>query len=99
RLKRTVPAPTTLLFVAVRTGGFAFASMTKTSRSGSESATRAFQLRLISSTQFVPLNLTMRPVAGAPDVEPGGGGGMPPFGVTSCSLIDVVRLPDSKPAA
>src|SRR5262245_65282597 len=42
-----------------------FALKAKTSRSGRENGTWLFQLRPSTSTQFVPLNLTMTPVSGA----------------------------------
>src|SRR5262249_24595098 len=98
-LKSTVPTPVTLLVPLTSAGGLALASMMKTSRSGRLNGTWAFQLRLISSTQLVPLNLTMRPVGGAPAVDPAGGGGNPPFAVTLPSMIDVVRLPEWNAAA
>jgi len=62
-------------------------------------ATDGLQSRPISSRQCEPSNLTIRPVSGAPAVEPFGGGGSPPLLVTSCSVIVVVWLPESKMAA
>src|SRR6516165_4454990 len=98
-LKMTVPTPVTLLVPETSAGGLALASMMKTSRSGRLNGTWLFQLRLISSTQLVPLNLTMRPVAGAPAVAPAGGGGDPPFPLTAVWVIVVVRLPEWNAAA
>src|SRR4030095_17034760 len=91
-LKSTVPTPVTLLVPATSAGGLALASMMKTSRSGRLNGTCEFKLRLISSTQLVPLNWTMSPVGGAPGVEPAGGGGRPPFDVTLGSRIAVGRV-------
>ena len=62
-LKSTVP---TCAQLDVGTGGFAFALIANTSRSGSEKRTALFQLRLSSSCHwFAPgLNLTIRPTSG-----------------------------------
>src|SRR5437763_1187277 len=97
-LKSTVPTPVT---TPVDAGGVASASSTNTSSSGNAKATDALQLRPISSSQWpvAGSNRTMRPVLGAPGVEPGGGGGSPPFALTTCSVIAVVRLPESSTAA
>src|SRR5947208_16045882 len=97
-LKSTVPTPVT---TPVDAGGVASASSTNTSSSGNAKATDALQLRPISSSQWpvAGLNSTTSPVLGAFGVEPAGGGGSPPLLVTTCSVIAVVRLPDSRTAA
>ena len=45
-------------------GGVAIALIANTSLSGKLKRTMLSQLRFISSTQFVPLNLTMSPTSG-----------------------------------
>src|SRR5947207_2928444 len=74
---------------------------TKTSSSGNEKATDALQFRPISSSQcpVAGSNFTTSAVPGAPGVDPGGGGGRPPFALTTCSVMLVVWLPDAKTAA
>ena len=94
-LKRTVPTPVTKPGGEVGESAFTM----NTSWSGSANATDALQSRPISSRHREPSNLTMRPVFGAPPVEPAGGGGSPPLLVTTCSVIAVVRLPEWKIAA
>src|SRR5581483_7461654 len=98
-LKSTVPTCWTKFVPAASAGGFAFASIRNTSLSGSANGTSALQLRLISSTQLVPLNLTMSPVFGRPGVEPGGFGGRPPLLVTAGSVMVVVWFPEWNAAA
>ncbi len=97
-LKSTVPTPATL---PVWVGGFALALIRKTSWSGRLKATRALQLRAISSSQrpLPGLNLTMRPVCGPLGVEPTGFGGRPPLAETTVSVMLVVRLPEWNTAA
>ena len=58
---RIVPTP---LALAISTGGFATASIAKTSLSGSEKRTASFQVRPSGSTQSVPSNLTIIPTSG-----------------------------------
>ncbi len=76
-LKMTVPTPVTRPVTLEVPNCEASASIRKTSSSGRENGTNALQSRLISSTHALPLNLTIRPVSGAPGVELGGGGGRP----------------------
>ena len=97
-LKSTVPTPLT---TPTSAGGVASASSRNTSSSGSEKATDGLQLRPISSSQrpVVGSNFTIRPVFGAPEVDPGGGGGRPPLAVTTSSVIAVVWLPELRTAA
>src|SRR2546425_6773030 len=98
-LKSTVPTPVTTFVPPTSAGGLALALMRKTSLSGRLKATKLLQSRLISSTHWVPLNLTMSPTSGGLGVEPVGGGGLPPLAATTDSATVVVRLPESKMAA
>ena len=102
-LKMTVPTPLTTFVPPAGASGVELALIRKTSLSGSANGTNALQSRLISSTHWLPLNLTMRPVLGAPGVEPGGGGGRPCgllfWLLTTVSVIVVVRLPELNTAA
>src|SRR5262249_58898076 len=93
------PTAVKLFVPEIGAGGDAVASMMETSRSGRLNGTWLFQLRLISSPQSVPLNLTMRPVAGAPGVAPAGGGGDPPLLLTAVWMMVVVRFPEWNAAA
>src|SRR5439155_1537240 len=86
-LKSTVPTPVTKLVPETSASGVASAFRRKTSLSGTAKATDALQSRPISSRHLEPSNLTMRPVSGAPPVDPDGGGGSPPLLVTTCSVI------------
>src|SRR5258706_15530583 len=106
-LKMTVPTCTTLFALAKSAGVAASASIRKTSRSGRLNGTCASQLgapgalpRSSSQRPLAGLNFTIRPVLGAPGVEPGGNGGRGlPLPDTVGSRIDVVWLPVMKPAA
>src|SRR5262245_53118468 len=65
-LNRVVPTPANWLPTPpTATGGLAIALIANTSLSGSEERTESSQLRRSSSTQWLPLNLTMSPVSGA----------------------------------
>src|SRR2546430_16936556 len=101
--KMTVQPGVRVLVPPAGASGVELASIRKTSLSGSENGTNALQSRLISSTHWLPLNLTMRPVLGAPGVDPGGGGGRPCGGLfwllTTSSGIVVGGLPELNAAA
>ena len=104
-LNRTVPTPTTSLVPPTRAGGAAFASMMKTSLSGSENGTWPFQLLVGRSSFQVPdaaSNLTMSPTGGFGVwyTDSTGSGGRPwALAATTVSLMDVVRLPESRTPA
>src|SRR5262249_28444218 len=78
-LNSTDPTWATVLGAEAAAGGVASALMRKMSWSGSVNGTLPDQLRASSSSQWLlaGLNLTIRPVAGAPGVDPLGGGGRP----------------------
>src|SRR5258706_11403484 len=99
-LKMIVPTPTTLFVPPTSAGVAAFASMMKTSRSGSENGTALFQLLVgRSSLQVLAAasNLTIRPTAGFGDwyTDSAGSGGRPcALPLTTVSVIVVVRFPE-----
>jgi hypothetical protein len=80
-LKITVPTPTTefvLAFELTSAGGFAFALMRKTSRSGIDHLTSGVQSWLVSPSSqrlFAGLKRTMTPVLGGLGVDPGASAG------------------------
>src|SRR5262245_18474637 len=100
-LKRIVPTPGQKpLGPETCAGGFAVASIANTSSSGKLNFTKLDQLRLSSSTHWLPLNFTIKPVSGpAVPLKFVVGGGRPPLLLTMPSVMVVVRLPDWKTAA
>src|SRR5262245_46331515 len=97
----TDPTWATVLGAGTAAGGVASALLRKTYWSGSVNATLPDQFRASSCSQWLlaGLNLTIRPVAGAPGVDPLGGGGRPTPPLTVACVIVVVWVPESNTAA
>src|SRR5262245_21783369 len=101
-LKRMVPTPITLLVPPIGAGGFAFASMTKPSRSGSVNGTAAFQL-LVGRSSFQVLEggsyFTISPTGGLGVGYWDSLGSVGKLPLTAFCPIAVVRLPEWNTAA